>query len=197
MVNRILICGDSFSADWSRKTAKDGWPNLLAKKYEVTNLSQAGCGQYKIFRQLKKSDINSFQTIIVSHTSPYRVHVTEHPIHDGDILHSDCDLMYEDLKSHQNVSQEIKCMVSFFEKYYDLEYAVYVHGLICKDIESYLENFQGKVLHMRNIPWDGFYCFPDMLDNSDVFLSHRGNSNHFSDEGNMIVYDRVIERISA
>jgi hypothetical protein len=197
MSSKILICGDSFSADWMKKTGNKGWPNLLADENHVVNLSQAGCGQYKIYKQLKKYDLAKFDCVIVSHTSPYRIHVNQHPIHHGDLLHHSCDLIYEDLTSHAGKSDEIRFFVDFFEKYFDLEHAVYIHGLICRDIESYLTAYNGKVIHIRNIPWDGFYCFPDMLDNSDVFFSHRGNSNHFSDEGNMIVYDRVIERISA
>ena len=27
----ILICGDSFAADWTVKYAGQGWPNLLAQ----------------------------------------------------------------------------------------------------------------------------------------------------------------------
>jgi hypothetical protein len=122
--------------------------------------------------------------------------VNRHPIHHGDILHNNCDLIYEDLKSHADDSDEIRFFVDFFEKYYDLEHAIYVHNLICRDIAEYLKNYQGKVVHIRNIPWDGFYQFADMIDNSDVFLSHRGGNNHFDNQGNSIVYQRVMERIS-
>lgn len=197
MTFKILICGDSFSADWTKKTGRKGWPNLLAEQFEITNLSQAGCGQYKIFKQLQVCDLAVFSHVIISHTSPYRIHVSQHPIHCGDILHNNCDLIYEDLNAHIDDSVEIKFFVDFFEKYYDLEYAVYVHGLICKDMIAYMDSYQGKIIHLRNIIWDKFYKFADMIDNSDIFLSHRGKTNHFSDEGNNIVYQRVIDRIIA
>lgn len=192
---KILVCGDSFSADWSKKTGRRGWINMICGDYSVTNLSQAGCGEYKIYRQLKSQDLDLFECIILSHTSPYRIHVNTHPLHKGDPLHNNCDLIYEDLKSHKGRSLEINFFVDFFEKYYDLEHAVYLHSLICRDIELGLDKYHGKVIHMRNISWNGLHEFPDMIDNSDVFESHRGDTNHFDDVGNRIVYDRVKARI--
>ena len=54
---KILIVGDSFAADWSVKyNDYHGWPNLLAQKFEVTNLAKAGVGQYKIYKQLQNID---------------------------------------------------------------------------------------------------------------------------------------------
>ena len=49
----LLIIGDSFSADWSIKYNDYlGWPSLLLEHYQITNLSQAGVGEYKIYKQL-------------------------------------------------------------------------------------------------------------------------------------------------
>ena len=50
---KILICGDSFAADWTVKYPGQGWPNMLAEIHEVTNLAQAGCSEYKILKQLE------------------------------------------------------------------------------------------------------------------------------------------------
>lgn len=192
---KILICGDSFSADWKEKTGNEGWPNFLAKEYDVTNSSQAGCGQYKIYKQLKKQNLSKFDVVIVSHTSPYRIHVNRHPIHSADVLHKNCDLIYEDLKAHKEDSEEVSFLVDYFEKYFDLEYAEYVHSLICRDIENLFENYLGTVVHIRNILWDDLYEFQDMMDNSDVFKNHRGTNNHFDSVGNLIVYERIKSRI--
>ena len=50
-MNNILIIGDSFAADWTVKyPTVVGWPNLLAKNYNVVNLAQAGAGEYKIYQ---------------------------------------------------------------------------------------------------------------------------------------------------
>ena len=63
---KILICGDSFAADWTIKYPdKKGWPNLLAEHHNVINLAQAGCGEYKILLQLLSVDFTQFDQIIV------------------------------------------------------------------------------------------------------------------------------------
>ena len=46
---KILVAGDSFAAEWP---GDDGWVKLLAQSHEVTNVAQAGCGEYKIFKQI-------------------------------------------------------------------------------------------------------------------------------------------------
>ena len=48
---RILIAGDSFAAEWP---GNNGWVKLLSQKFSVTNVAQAGVGEYKILKQLKK-----------------------------------------------------------------------------------------------------------------------------------------------
>ena len=128
---KILICGDSFSANWYVKTKRYGWPNFLSGKHDVTNISQAGCSEYKIYLQVLNSQLSKFDKIIISHTSPYRIYVKKHPIHNGDILHGSCDLIYEDLLNNLDKNVKVKSIVDFFENYYDLEYAKYVHQLIC------------------------------------------------------------------
>ena len=89
---KILICGDSFAADWTVKYNDYlGWPNLLAQNYNVKNIAQAGVGQFKIYKQLQSVNIKDFDVVISSYTSPYRVHTYNHPVHSNDLLHKNCD----------------------------------------------------------------------------------------------------------
>ena len=103
----ILIVGDSFAADWTVKYKGIGWPNMLSKRHNVTNLAQAGCSEYKIYKQLLSVNLDDFDYIIASHTSPYRIYVTEHPVHSMDKLHNDCDLIYTDLKEHSKRDKKL------------------------------------------------------------------------------------------
>ena len=59
---KILILGDSFATDWTSKYPQGkGWPNLLAEKFDVTNLAQAGISEYKILKQIKSvSNLEKF-----------------------------------------------------------------------------------------------------------------------------------------
>ena len=97
---KVLICGDSFAADWTVKYTGKGWPNLIAENYTVTNLAQAGCSEYKIYLQLASANLDQYDAIIVSHTSPNRLPVEVHPVHSNDPLHKNSDLIYTDLKGH-------------------------------------------------------------------------------------------------
>ena len=67
---KILVAGDSFAAEWP---GDDGWVKLLAHSHEVTNVAQAGCGEYKIFKQIQKANLDEYDCVIVSHTSTSRV----------------------------------------------------------------------------------------------------------------------------
>lgn len=187
-MKKVLICGDSFAADWTVKYQGEGWPNLLAKDYKVTNLAQAGCGEYKIYLQLKSVDLNLFDHIIVFHTSPNRLYTTHHPIHHNDPLHNNSDLIYNDVKEHGLTS-----IVEYFEKYFDVDQATFMHTLLCSHIESLLESY--NVIHASGIDYTGLYQFNDMLQFNDIVMKHRGSINHCDDVGNRIVYQKLIERL--
>ena len=88
---KILVAGDSFAAEWP---GNNGWVKLLAQKFPVTNVAQAGVSEYKILKQLVNLD--DYNIIIVSHTSPSRIHTPKHPLHTKG-LHKDCDLLYNDI----------------------------------------------------------------------------------------------------
>ena len=96
---RILIAGDSFAAKWPANIRNQGWPALLADRFEVYNIAQAGVGEYKIYKQLANVELDQFDLVIVSHTSPSRIHTRNHPLH-KEGLHKDCDLIITDLIGH-------------------------------------------------------------------------------------------------
>ena len=64
MQQRLLICGDSFSTDWTKKYEGIGWVNMLEKNYKITNISQAGVSEYKIYQQLNSVDLSKFDKTI-------------------------------------------------------------------------------------------------------------------------------------
>lgn len=189
-MKKVLICGDSFAADWTVKFDGAGWPNMLAEEYKVTNLAQAGCSEYRIYKQLTSVVLDSYDHIIVSHTSPYRIYVEKHPVHYGDILHNKSDLIYNDLKSHPN--DITRPLVTYFEKYFSQEYAEFTHNLICKEIDQITQRH--NVTHMVTLgsPYD----FPNKLDFCALFKSNRGSMNHFDEAGNNYVYQKIIRRLT-
>ena len=69
-MSKILICGDSFAADWSKKYDGVGWVNMIENEHVVTNIAEAGVSEYKIYKQLGAFYIDSL--IIKSESSDIR-----------------------------------------------------------------------------------------------------------------------------
>lgn len=190
-MQKILICGDSFAADWSCRKSLSGWPNFLADHHDVTNLAQAGCGQYKIYLQLRSVNLSDFDTVVVSHTSPNRLYVKKHPIHTG--IHINSDLIYSDIKAHSKKDARLSPIVDYFENYFDLQYAEFVHSLICKEIDQLL--YGHAVIHMTGFDWSGLYKFPDLISFEKIAARGKGYANHFDPSGNKLVYQTIMDRL--
>ena len=190
---KILICGDSFSADWTVKYPGRGWPNLLAERYDVVNLAQAGCSQYRIYQQVASQDLHSYDAVLISHTSPNRIYVKEHPVHHADPLHCNADLIFTDIQEHARTRPDLECIVEFYAKYFDLEYAAFTHNLICEKIQQLLEHYPGRVIHSTNLPRDGLYVWPDMVYFTNLMHKrYKGIMNHYSDEANRMVFNQMV-----
>lgn len=187
---RLLICGDSFAADWSVRYPKTGWVNLLEQNFKVTNIAQAGCSEYKILKQLQSVNLREYDKIIVSHTSPYRLYVDSHPVHSKDSIHKNSCLLYNDIIGHLDTHPELKSLAEYFELYFNLEYAEHMHNLLLKEIETLCPK---NTLHLSHVEWKNLHNFETFLNFKDIFSKHRGVINHYTDEGNKIVYEKVLK----
>ena len=186
-MSKILICGDSFAADWTVKYPdQKGWPNMLAEHHDVINIAQAGCSQYKVLKQVQSVFPEDFDKIIISHTSPYRLPIVNHPLHLYDPLHKDSDLIYLDIKDRPG----LEGLASYFENHMDLEFCTYMHTSMCQEIDKLTE--WDDVLHMSGIYWHDLYEFPGMIHFEDIMKYHPGLMNHMSDEGNRKVLEKVL-----
>jgi|TARA_R110000782_G_scaffold223906_1_gene310866 hypothetical protein len=165
---KLLLAGDSFIA----KTPGDypGWSDLLDQDYNVDNVARPGIGEYKILKQLQNCTLDLYDTIIIGHTSPYRIHTAHHPLH-KEGFHKHCDFIYEDVKGR------LPDVEKFFTEYFDLEYAIVVHALIIKEINTLLENC--SVINTHTLGLD------------KLFDTNRGSVQHLDQEGNKIFYNRI------
>jgi len=183
---KILIAGDSYAADCSVKyTDYKGWPNLIADSFDTTNLAQAGVGQFKIFKQLKSVDVNSFDVVITSYTSPYRVHTQNHPIHFDDVLHKNCDLLANDIEYFYKKylsNESLRSARNYFKYHFDTEYYDTIYDLLVKECDKLI----GHKKHIRVSKLK--YGLQNW---SDIILKNKGLVNHLSKNGNIIVYDEI------
>lgn len=191
-MKKILIVGDSFAAVWPN--AIDGWVNLLAKKHNVTNIAQAGCGEYKILKQLESADIKSYDLVIVSHTSPSRVHTASHPIH-KDGFHKDCDLLITDISARQEFfNSSLRTAQGWFKYHYDDQYQIDIYNLIRKRILDMLSTVPYISLTHVDIS-SALTIESNNIDFSDLWRKERGVTNHYTVLGNKTIYFKILDHI--
>ena len=183
---KILIVGDSYAADCSVKyTDYKGWPNLISENYDTTNLAQAGVGQFKIFKQLKSVDINLFDVVITSYTSPYRVHTQKHPVHFDDVLHKNCDLLANDIEyfyKKDSSNESLRTARNYFKYHFDTEYYDTMYKILLNECDKIIGH--KKHIQLRNLNYG--------LQNwSDIISKNPGVINHLSEKGNIIVYNEI------
>lgn len=199
-MKRILIFGDSFAADWSIKyNDYKGWPNLLSEKFAVTNIAQAGVSEFKIHKQITSIDINDFDIFIVSHTSPYRVPIRKHPVHGTDCLHSDADLIYSDIEYHSKKIKNffnfrLKTAINFYNYLYDEEFYTTTYKMFRNAINELLVD--KKVISVNNFHNKCEYFDKICLDFSYLHPNYKGLINHFSEEGNQIIFGKILSEIN-
>jgi len=179
----ILLTGDSFSADWPDAT---GWPDLLACDFHVVNLSQAGCSEYKIYKQLVSADLDQFDHIVISHTSPYRLPVDKHPLYRTG-FRKDADVIYSDILEASKERPALEPLVQYFEHFMSIEYQDFVYKLLMKEIINIVGD--RDVIHMTHLKIP-VRPYP-MLDFCDLWKEHRGDINHYDEHGNKEVYKEV------
>jgi len=192
-MKRVLIAGDSFACDWTKKYNGFGWPNMLTTLYKVKNVAQAGVSEYKIHKQLSRENLDKYDYIIVSHTSPFRIPVEKHPLHSKDKLHKNSDLIYNDILHHVDNHPELSVITQFYEKYMYSEYMEFVHSLLMRDIDNMLDN--KKTLHLFHVEDNCVYKFKNMLNFNDIWLANKGLINHYNETGNILVLNKIVEQL--
>jgi hypothetical protein len=194
--HKILIAGDSFAADYTVKYPdQHGWPNLLSKDYDVTNIAQAGVTEYKVLQQINSVNLKKYDSIIISHASPNRVHCEQHPIHHNDPLHKNSDLLYTDVMNHP---ENPDCIIAakYFERFVDLKYYSEISKLFCMEIANILGNYPHlNQLHLVNYYNNNPYDFLESFNFNSIWFNNQGIMNHFNQKGNILLLDEIIKWI--
>lgn len=193
-MKKLLIVGDSFAAIWP--DAVDGWVNLLARRYDVTNLAQAGCSEYKIMKQIQSVDLKRFDLAIVSHTSPSRIHTPHHPLHTTG-FHKDCDLLANDIIDRYNwFNPSLKSAQGWFKYHYDDQYQIDIYKLLRRQISDMLTHTLSISVTHTNISKQHVIESCN-IDFSELWEKQRGSINHYTTAGNQIVFDTIMEQYFA
>ena len=189
----ILIAGDSFAARWPGE--EFGWVNYIERKYNVTNVAQAGVSEYKILKQIESVNLKNFDLVIVSHTSPSRVHTPNHPLHKSG-FHKDCDLIYTDLESHNSFfNAGLNTAKGWFKHHYDEAYQIDMYKLLRKQINDIIDIPYISLTHIDIAA--SLTVEKDNIDYSDLWKKERGEVNHYTDIGNRVIFKMLTEKIKS
>ena len=187
---KVLIAGDSFAAKWP---SNSGWVNLLEKDFNVTNIAQAGVGEYKILKQIESVNTNEFDVVVVSHTSPSRVHTPNHPCYTKG-FHKDCDLIITDIENKNSwFNTSLRTAKGWFNYHYDDEYQKDIYKLIRQQINDIVKVPYISISHIEFL--NNFSLEKDFISFSDLWKIERGNVNHYSNNGNLTVYQVIKNKI--
>lgn len=199
---KIMLIGDSFAADWTVKyLGQKGWPNFLADHFCVDNIAQAGVSEYKIYQQaLSIKCVDDYDFFIVSHTSPYRTVTRQHPVHQFDPLHQHADLMLNDVHYHSCtlkgfLNPALRAARTYINYHYDIEYHETTYNLFLKEIEQLLP--KNKIITCKFLPSSSAYNPCHLLDFTELHQQHPGKINHFSYNGNELVFQQIQNYINA
>jgi hypothetical protein len=194
MKSKILICGDSFAVDYSKMSDNPGWASFLTNDFSVTNRAQAGCSEYRILKQIQSENIEIYNAIIISHTSPNRVYINQHPIHKNSDMHQNSDLLYNDVIYHVERDPENKIMLAaknYFENIFDLNYHEDLFFLISNQINEISKT--KPCLHLFTLfdkNCNNFKHYLNLKNQFSIVASH-SNPNHYTPNTNLKIYNLI------
>lgn len=195
----ILIAGDSFAADWKKsKSNFIGWPNLLNKNFDVVNVAQAGVSEFKILKQIREAIADKkFDTVIVAHTSPYRIPTECHPVHFNDPFYGNADLIFSDIEYHRFkfknlLDTSIKSAYNFFQYHYDKDFWESTYVLMRNEINKLIDTDTKYLVIASPLVDSAFNIEKNVveIDKIDLMI---GNSNHLSPQGNTKIYNEIFK----
>jgi hypothetical protein len=183
----ILLCGDSFAADWNHRSTQAWWQQL-SQHHDMVNVAQAGCSEYRILQQLRNQCLNDFDAVIICHTSPYRIYVQKNPLHPSG-THANSDLIFSDVENSKNTEVR-EHLLYWFQHLLDLDHARDMYGMIRREIQDLVSG--RPCLHLN---------FFEQTLSGDVSMhrfwrDHPGDINHMDPTGNRRVYQYIKELIN-
>lgn len=189
MAKQILIVGDSFASE--HLSGCIGWPSLLAKEYTVTNMALPGIGEYKILSLLKSQKLDHFEFIIISHTSPYRVHTEINPLYAENHTYRASDLIFADVENKIDHDEVARSLFVYFQKVFDPTYYEWIHTKCCEEIHGLEQKTCAKFIHITHFEWKRLYQFPNLVNFYNLWTLNKGPFAHYNENGNHVVYQHL------
>lgn len=187
---KLGIFGDSFGYQNSTNLFPS-WVDHLSQHGIIDNYCQCGVGEYKILQQLKAVNLNYYDQIIITHTSPGRVFIRNNPLYSDSTTHKHCDILFSDIEHRDD--QFSKTCHNYFKYIFDMDYAIDIHNMICHEIDSLTKQY--NVIHLTHFDYSKCYQYPSILNFHKMWLKNRGPVNHYNEYGNQEIYRVLLKKI--
>jgi hypothetical protein len=185
---KIAIIGDSFSAD----ETPTSWVNLLKDNYNITNYSQRGASEYRLYTLVNQyeAELSSADHIVMFHTNSLRVFVPDAVDYPSRRLdsHSHCDLVINDAFADP---QWAKIAETYFKYFFDEKYLRKQYQLLISDID---QRFGQKIIHCSGFD-EHLAGNVSIKSFATVREQHPGTTNHLDYTGNLKVYQYIKEKL--
>jgi len=188
--SKLGLFGDSFGVVKSIEPFPS-WVTLLSKHFDILNYCESGVGEYKILKQLQNINLEKFDHIIITHTSATRVYVKDNLLHSNSEYHKNCDIIYADIEGRKD--EFSKACQNYFKYIFDLDYAIDIHNLICKEINQLVQ--EKSVTHITHFDYTKLYHFSNMINFFNLFEDNRGTVNHYNEYGNYTIYQTLLKNL--
>lgn len=185
-MKKISIIGDSFSSD---TVSPASWIKILSNHYNVSNYSQRGISQYRLYKNLiiNYHSIKQSDAVIIFHTNPDRVYVPDEVNFPSRMLNSHlyCDLVASDSLEKQSWKHIVE---NFYRYFYDQEQQNLYYQLLVERMIKLLND--QKVIHCS-----GFNLHLNIKSFLPIQQKYPGDINHCSAEGNNQIYQYLIKEL--
>jgi hypothetical protein len=176
---KILIFGDSFSSD----QVNNSWVDLLSRDHSVTNHSQRGISEFRIYKIFLENiqEIKQTDAVIILHTNPDRVYVPDHVMTPSRRLpsHLHCDMLVND-----SLEKWMPAEV-YYKNFYDQDLQNTLYGFIIDNIRKHCEN-------VSLLEFSGFDIgVPGIHSIYNLRIKHPGNINHLDATGNLKFFEKI------
>jgi len=168
----ILIAGDSFSAVYDNKSE---WWHFG----DCKNISQKGSSEFKILKSLQKENLNNYEKIIVSHTSPYRIYTENNIVNNGDHTNG-CYLINDLLHKNGNIKLAAELHTKYF---FNEEYMMWCYYKVMHEIQNLTKD--KTTIHVS------FFDVNNVIQLKPIYEQNKGNICWMSTEGNKLIYEQI------
>ena len=187
---KIALFGDSFGVQKVDEQF-NSWVTMLSQHFEIYNYSECGISQYKILKSIQRTNLSTYDKVLITHTSPGRVYVNVNPLHLVTRYHKNCDIIYSDIE--KNSDDFSKACQMYFKYIFDFDHAMDMHNLICKEIDFLLAN--KSTIHITHFDYDNLYMFKDLINFYPLWLKNKGEVNHYNQAGNSQIFQVLLDQL--